>query len=93
MKNWHDKWGIAEKRYTNATGKLYGIAKFVLYNYKTPLLRAGQELASDPSTNPSTVQQLYGLAVVPLNTYQKFLIEGIQSDEFYIKMLRIQVFY
>ncbi|QOW26344.1 TetR family transcriptional regulator [Bacillus cereus] len=85
MKNWHDKWGIAEKRYTNATGKLYGIAKFVLYNYKTPLLRAGQELASDPSTNPSTVQQLYGLAVVPLNAYQKILIEGIQSDEFYIK--------
>jgi len=85
MKNWYDKWGIAEKRYTNATGKLYGIAKFVLYNYKTPLLRAGQELASDPSTNPSTVQQLYGLAVVPLNAYQKILIEGIQSDEFYIK--------
>ncbi|MGM2816198.1 TetR family transcriptional regulator C-terminal domain-containing protein [Bacillus cereus group sp. Bce001] len=85
MKNWHDKWGIAEKQYTNATGKLYGIAKFVLYNYKTPLLRAGQELASDPSTNPSTVQQLYGLAVVPLNAYQKILIEGIQSDEFYIK--------
>ena len=85
--------GNSGKRYTNATGKLYGIAKFVLYNYKTPLLRAGQELASDPSTNPSTVQQLYGLAVVPLNAYQKILIEGIQSDEFYIKMLRIQVFY
>lgn len=85
VRNWHDKWAIAEKQYTNATGKLYGIAKFVLYNYKTPLLRAGQELASDPSTNPSTVQQLYSLAVVPLNAYQKILIEGIQSDEFYIK--------
>ncbi|MDP7989281.1 TetR family transcriptional regulator C-terminal domain-containing protein [Bacillus sp. MHSD_36] len=85
MRNWHDKWEIAEKQYTNATGKLYGMAKFVLYNYKTPLLRAGQELASDPSTNPSTVRQLYGLAVVPLKAYQKILDEGIQSGEFYIE--------
>lgn len=85
MRNWHDKWEIAEKQYTNATGKLYGIAKFVLYNYTTPLLRAGQELASDPSANPSTIQQLYGLAVIPLKTYQKILDEGIQSGEFYIE--------
>lgn len=85
MRNWDDKWEIAEKQYTNATGKLYGMAKFVLYNYKTPLLRAGQELASDPSTNPSTVKQLYDLADIPLKAYQKILIEGIQSGEFYIK--------
>ncbi|HDR7545502.1 TetR family transcriptional regulator [Bacillus cereus] len=85
MKNWHDKWKMAEKKYTNATEKLYGMAKFVLYNYKTPLLRAGQELASDPSTNPSTVQQLYGLAVVPLKAYQQILDEGIKSGEFYMK--------
>ena len=61
------------------------MAKFVLYNYKTPLLRAGQELASDPSTNPSTVKQLYGLAVVPLKAYQQILDEGIKSGEFYMK--------
>ena len=72
MRNWHDKWEIAEKQYTNATGKLYGIAKFVLYNYKTPLLRAGQELASDPSASPSTIQQLYGLAVIPLKHIKTF---------------------
>lgn len=88
MRNWHEKWEITEKHYTNATGKLYGMAKFVLYNYKTPLLRAGQELASDPSTNPSTVQQLYGLAVVPLTAYQQILDEGIKSEEFYIKNIR-----
>ena len=64
--------GNSRKQYTNATGKLYGIAKFVLYNYKTPLLRAGQELASDPSASPSTIQQLYGLAVIPLKHIKTF---------------------
>lgn len=39
----------------------------------------------DPSTNPSTVKQLYDLADIPLKAYQKILIEGIQSGEFYIK--------
>lgn len=85
MRNWHDKWEIAEKQYTNSTGKLYGMAKFVLYNYKTPLLRAGQELASDPSTSPSTVKQLYGLADIPLKAHHKILDEGIKSGEFYIE--------
>ena len=92
MKNWHDKWGIAEKRYTNATGKLYGIAKFVLYNYKTPLLRAGQELASDEHESFYSSTALW-FSCCPFKCISKILIEGIQSDEFYIKMLRIQVFY
>ncbi|EJR54853.1 hypothetical protein IIM_01793 [Bacillus cereus VD107] len=84
MRNWHEKWIAAEKDYKNATEKLYGMANYVLYNYTTPLLKAGQELASDPSTNSSTVQQLYGLAVVPLTAYQQILDEGIKSGEFFI---------
>ncbi|MED0980999.1 TetR family transcriptional regulator C-terminal domain-containing protein [Bacillus paramycoides] len=84
MRNWHEKWITAEKDYKNATEKLYGMANYVLYNYTTPLLKAGQELASDPSTNSSTVQQLYGLAVVPLTAYQQILDEGIKSGEFFI---------
>ncbi|PFD41993.1 TetR family transcriptional regulator [Bacillus cereus] len=84
MRNWHEKWITAEKDYKNATEKLYGMANYVLYNYTTPLLKAGQELASDPSTNSSTVQQLYGLAVVPLTAYQQILGEGIKSGEFFI---------
>ncbi|MED0973000.1 TetR family transcriptional regulator C-terminal domain-containing protein [Bacillus paramycoides] len=84
MRNWHEKWITAEKDYKNATEKLYGMANYVLYNYTTPLLKAGQELASDPSTNSSTVQQLYGLAVIPLTAYQQILDEGIKSGEFFI---------
>ncbi|MED1106212.1 TetR family transcriptional regulator C-terminal domain-containing protein [Bacillus paramycoides] len=84
MRNWHEKWITAEKDYKNATEKLYGMANYVLYNYTTHLLKAGQELASDPSTNSSTVQQLYGLAVVPLTAYQQILDEGIKSGEFFI---------
>ncbi|MEH7458808.1 TetR family transcriptional regulator C-terminal domain-containing protein [Bacillus sp. JJ1127] len=85
MQQWYEKWKTAEKNYPNASKKLYGMARHVLYNYKTPLLRAGQELAADPNTNPSIVQQLYGLAVVPLTAYQQILEEGLKSGEFSIE--------
>ena len=48
MKNWHDKWLQQESSYTTSTDKLYGMAMHVLYEYQTPLLKYGQELASNP---------------------------------------------
>ncbi|WP_459503736.1 TetR/AcrR family transcriptional regulator [Bacillus sp. C1] len=85
IKQWDEKWQTTTKKYRTATEKLYGMAKHVLYNYKTPLLRAGQELASDPTTNPSTVQKLYGLAIIPLQAYQHILEEGVRNSEFKIE--------
>ncbi|CAI8937689.1 MULTISPECIES: TetR/AcrR family transcriptional regulator [Bacillus] len=85
MQQWDEKWQTTTKKYQTATEKLYGMARHVLYNYKAPLLRAGQELASDPTTNPSTVQKLYGLAIIPLQAYQYILKEGISNDEFKIE--------
>ncbi|MBO1580675.1 TetR/AcrR family transcriptional regulator [Bacillus sp. XF8] len=84
MQQWDEKWQTTTKKYHTATEKLYGMARHVLYNYKTPLLKAGQELASDPTTNPTTVQKLYELAITPIQAYQHILEEGIRNDEFKI---------
>ncbi len=87
MRNWHDKWEIAEKQYTNATGKLYGIAKFVLYNYKNAIIKSRtKNLPLNPSANPSTIQTTLWFSCYPFkNISKKILDEGIQSGEFYIE--------
>ena len=82
MKDWHEKWMKKESTYLTATEKLYGIALHVLYNYQTPLLRAGQELASNPNSTPHSVKQLYNLGQIPMGAYQSILQEGIDSGEF-----------
>lgn len=82
MKNWHDKWLQQESSYTTSTDKLYGMAMHVLYEYQTPLLKSGQELASNPKSSPDSIQQLYNLAITPMNTYRAILQEGIDQNEF-----------
>ncbi|MCR8643228.1 TetR/AcrR family transcriptional regulator [Paenibacillus sp. N1-5-1-14] len=82
MQEWGEKWELTSSKHTTATVKLYAMAHYVLHHYKTPLLRAGQELAADPKTKPETVQQLYGLAVTPMKAYSEILIEGVAKQEF-----------
>lgn len=82
MQHWYEKWSRTMDKFPTATEKLYGMARHVLYNYKTPLLRAGQELAAQPKTSPATLQQLYGLAVTPIQAYQAILQEGMDNQEF-----------
>lgn len=47
-----------------------GMAIHVLYNYQTPLLKSGQELASNPSSSPESIKQLHDLAIVPMISYK-----------------------
>jgi len=82
MQNWYEKWMVQATTYATATEKLYGIAMHALYNYQTPLLSAGQELASNNNSSPESIKQLYDLAVIPMGTYRQILIEGIQKGEF-----------
>jgi len=82
MKNWHDKWLQQEPSYTTSTEKLYGMAMHVLYEYQTPLLKSGQELASNPKSSPDSIQQLFNLAITPMNAYRTILQEGIDQNEF-----------
>jgi len=82
MQDWHAKWKQKEATYKTATEKLYGMAIHVLYNYQTPLLYAGQELAANPKSSPESVKQLYELSVVPMGAYRSILQEGIDKDEF-----------
>jgi len=82
MKNWYEKWTSKETFYTTATEKLYGIAIHVLYNYQTPLLKSGQELASNPNSSSESVKELYNLAIIPMSCYRAILQEGIANDEF-----------
>lgn len=82
MQDWYDKWMKIEPSYSTATEKLYGIATHVLYNYQTPLLKAGQELASNPNSSPKSVKQLHELAVIPMNSYRSILQQGIDTGEF-----------
>ena len=82
MKDWYDKWAEKEEMYGSVEEKLYGIAQYVLYNYQTPLLRAGQELAASPDVSEESRQKLYGLAVTPMNTYRAILQQGIEQGEF-----------
>lgn len=84
MKNWYEKWRVKEDQspFPSATEKLYGIAHHVLYNYQTPLLKSGQELAANPNSSPESVKELYELAVVPMSVYRSILQEGIERGEF-----------
>ncbi len=82
MKDWYEKWMRKEPTYMTATDKLYGMAIHVLYNYQTPLLRGGQELASNPSSSPESVKALYDLSVIPMGAYRSILREGVDEEEF-----------
>ncbi|RJS58815.1 TetR/AcrR family transcriptional regulator [Bacillus sp. PK3_68] len=82
MQEWHDKWLRKESTCSSATEKLYGMALHVLYNYQTPLLKAGQELASNPNSSSESVKELYNLAIVPMSAYRAILQEGVDQGEF-----------
>ncbi|MDW0116839.1 TetR family transcriptional regulator C-terminal domain-containing protein [Sporosarcina thermotolerans] len=82
MHQWYTKWMENESNYSSATEKWYGMANHVLYNYQTPLLKAGQELGANPTSSPESVQKLYELAVVPMSTYRSIFLEGIERGEF-----------
>ncbi|GIN84171.1 TetR family transcriptional regulator [Heyndrickxia sporothermodurans] len=82
MREWHEKWISKEQSFRSAADKLYGIALHVLYNYQTPLLKAGQELSSSPSSSPDSVKRLYELAVIPMSTYRSIIQEGVDNGEF-----------
>lgn len=82
MHEWYTKWMEIEQTYSTANEKWYGMAKHVLYNYQTPLLKAGQELGANPKSSPESVHKLYELAVVPMSAYRSIFIEGIERDEF-----------
>lgn len=82
MQDWYTKWMEKEPSYPTATEKLYGMAMHVLYNYQTPLLSGGQELASNPASSAESVRALHELAVIPMGTYRSILQEGVQNGEF-----------
>lgn len=82
MNEWYDKWMLKEPSFQTATEKLYAIADHVLHNYQTPLLKAGQELAANPSSNLESVKKLYELSVIPMKTYKDILQEGVERGEF-----------
>lgn len=82
MQDWYTKWMAKESSYTTATQKLYGMAMHVLYNYQTPLLKGGQELASNPASSLESVNALYELAVIPMDSYRSILQEGVEKGEF-----------
>ncbi|MBB6674182.1 TetR family transcriptional regulator C-terminal domain-containing protein [Cohnella nanjingensis] len=89
MRAWGEKWASVSAAYdASAADKLYAIARFVQHNYKTPLLKAGQELAANPSTDPGTLQALYGLAATPMQAYGDLFRQGIDSGEFEIEDLQ-----
>ncbi|MGG3806033.1 TetR family transcriptional regulator C-terminal domain-containing protein [Metabacillus fastidiosus] len=82
MQDWYTKWIAKESSYITATEKLYGMAMHVLYNYQTPLLKGGQELASNPASSLESVKALYELAVIPMGSYRSILQEGVEKGEF-----------
>ena len=82
MKDWYVNWKTKESSYATATEKLYGIAMHVLYNYQTPLLKGGQELASNPASSEESVKALYELAVIPMGAYRSIIQEGVEKGEF-----------
>lgn len=82
MQDWYQKWLLDEPNYSTAKEKLYGMAKHVLYHYQTPLLKSGEELASNPNSSTESVKKLYELAIVPMNCYRLILQEGIDKGEF-----------
>lgn len=82
MHDWYKKWMEKESSFTTATEKLYGMAMHVLYNYQTPLLKGGQELASNPASSLESVKALRELAVIPMGSYRSILKEGVENGEF-----------
>jgi AcrR family transcriptional regulator len=82
MRLWGEKWEAVSTAYPSAAAKLYAMATFVLNHYKTPLLKVGQELATNPSTSPETVKSLYDLAVVPMQAYAGIFQLGVDTGEF-----------
>ncbi|MER1958854.1 MAG: TetR family transcriptional regulator C-terminal domain-containing protein [Solibacillus sp.] len=82
MQDWYTKWMAKESSYSTATEKLYGMAMHVLYNYQTPLLKGGQELASNPASSLESVKALYELAIIPMGSYRSILKEGVEKGEF-----------
>ncbi|SES24151.1 TetR/AcrR family transcriptional regulator [Psychrobacillus sp. OK032] len=82
MREWFAKWLEKEPSFSTATEKWYGMAMHVLYNYQTPLLKAGQELASDPKSSPESVKKLFELAVIPMDSYRSIFQEGVEHGEF-----------
>ncbi|WP_368652821.1 TetR family transcriptional regulator C-terminal domain-containing protein [Ornithinibacillus sp. 4-3] len=82
MRDWYNKWMHKESTYSTATEKLCGVALHVLYNFQTPLLKSGQELASNPNSSPESVKQLFNLAEIPIGTYKSILQEGVDKGEF-----------
>ena len=82
MQDWYTKWMAKESSYSTATEKLYGMAMHVLYNYQTPLLKGGQELASNPASSLESVKALYELAIIPMGSYRSILQEGVEKGEF-----------
>lgn len=85
IEEWHEKWIRKAAAYSSATEKLYGMARHVLYNYQTPLLKSGQELASNPDSSADLVKELYDLSIVPKNAYRAVLQEGMDNGEFAIE--------
>lgn len=82
MRHWGEKWQAIAGSYNTSVEKLYGMAHFVMNNYKTPLLPVGQELAMNPGTSPDTLQALQGLAVTPMAAYAAIFQEGVARGEF-----------
>ena len=82
MQDWKTKWQEKASFYETASEKLYGIAMHVLYNYQSPLLKGGDELASNPASSLECVKALYELSVIPMDAYRTILQEGVDSGEF-----------
>ncbi|AHV97249.1 TetR/AcrR family transcriptional regulator [Paenibacillus sabinae] len=82
MRKWGERWQERAMTCSSPPEKLYAIADFVMDNYQQDLLKAGQELASLPGVQPSTVQALYGLAVTPMAAYKAIIEEGMASGDF-----------
>lgn len=85
IEEWQEKWIRKATAYSSATEKLYGMARHVLYNYQTPLLKPGRELASNPDASSDLVKELYNLSIVPKNAYRAILQEGMDNGEFAIE--------
>lgn len=92
MRLWGEKWDAVSARYETATEKLYAMASFVLNNYKTPLLKVGQELAANPTTDPETLKRLQELAATPMQAYANIFKQGMDSGDFEIRDLHETTF-
>ncbi|MDO3409824.1 TetR family transcriptional regulator C-terminal domain-containing protein [Saccharibacillus sp. CPCC 101409] len=92
MRSWGEKWEAIASNYPTATEKMYAVARFVMHNYKTPLLHVGQELAANPQTDPQTLKQLGELAQTPMAVYADILRQGVDEGAFEIGDLQSATF-